>query len=86
MRCELSAGSTLQRKGHCKTCTGLSVHGRFAGVTMLKDLHQQMDLQVRSPLSTLIVAQNSHFLDSQTLVFVQQQAVTKPRNQFKWTN
>lgn len=30
-------------------------------VTMLKDLHQQMDLQVKSPLSTLIMAQSSRF-------------------------
>ena len=68
----------------CKTCTGLSVHGHFAVVTMLKDVRQQMDLQVKSPSSTLIVAQSSCFLD--TFVFVQQQAVTKPRNPFKWTS
>ena len=65
----------------CKACTGLSVHGHFALVTMLKGLHQQMDLQVKSPSSTLIVAPSSPFLDSQTLfVFAQQQAVTKARN------
>lgn len=70
-----------------KTCTGLPVHGHFAVVTMLKASYQPMDLPVKSPLSTLIVAQSSCFLDSETLfVFVQQHAVTKPRNQFKWTS
>lgn len=59
-------------------------HGHSAVVALLKDLHQQMDLQVKSLLSTLIVSQSSCSLDSETLVdFVQQQAVTKPRNQLK---
>lgn len=89
MHDELFAGSILQITGHflCKTCTGLSVHGHFAMVTMLKDLHQQTALQVKSPVSTLIVAQSSRFLDSATLfLFAQQQAVTKPRIRFKWTS
>lgn len=54
----------------CKNCTGLSAHRHFAVVTMLKDSHQQVDRQVRNPLSTLIMAQSSRFLDSPTLLYL----------------
>lgn len=57
--------------------------GHFAVVTLLKDLHQQMDLQAKSLLSTLIVSQSSCETQRHFLLLVQQQAVTKPRNQLK---
>lgn len=66
----------------------LSVHGHLLWWLCWRiSINQQMDLQVKSPLSTLTVAQSSRFLDSETLsVFVQQQAVTKPRDPYKWTS
>lgn len=61
----LHMGGLYVRNQHWSFCLWMCCMGR-----LLKDSYQQIDRQVKSSLSTLIMAQSSCFLDSLTLLYL----------------